>query len=60
MIEGDDFEQFVVLIEMSLTQEDIPYDQWKTVLLSNLTQKARDMVADISDDPDSTFEPIKR
>ena len=60
MIEGDNFERFVVSIEKSLTQEDIPYDQWKTALLSNLTQKARDMVADITDDPDSTFEPIKR
>ena len=55
MIEEDDYERFTVSMEKLLTQEDIPYDQWKQ---ANLTQKARDMVADVTDDPDSTFQPI--
>ena len=60
MSQGDDIEQFIVLFENILTQEAIPEDKWKQVLIHNLPQKASNLTAETLNDEISTFQDAKQ
>jgi len=59
MSDGDDLEEFVMIVEAELLMEEVPKEQWKTALLGCLTQKAKGLVKDIILDQHSTYQVIK-
>ena len=60
MKDGDDVGNFVASFEGLLRQERFPRDRWRYALIFSLSQTARDLVAEVIHNEDSTFIEIRQ
>ena len=58
MSDNDDPETYLNSIRFSLTQADVPHDEWKLVLLTKLNDRCKHIVSDIELDGDYDFEEV--
>ena len=58
MSDNDDPETYLNSLRSSLTQADVPHDEWKLVLLTKLNDRCKHIVSDIELNGDYDFEEV--
>ena len=58
MSDNDDPETYLNCLRSSLTQADVPHDEWKLVLLTKLNDRCKHIVSDIELNDDYDYEEV--